>query len=312
MAHESSGKGTLRLSRRGMLAGSAVLAAPLPAMAARASLPASALLSGGRLPADVRAALAGATLLHGSADTPITGIMVATVPSLSVLRQAVATGCNLVLSAEAPLYSRPLPEDANPFAKAGAERLFADPVYKEKAAYLAEHKLIVYRLPTRSGARSGEGVPSTYSPLFTTHLARALGLAPMANAPWFFSTPPIPLGTLVQRAQMSVGAHGGLRVIGDLAMPVRKVCVVPGTAEVVATLTHLRQADVLVTGDLREWEIVPYIADSRAAGHPKGLVALGRILSEQPGTRALAAALRAAHPGLPVSMAERADPFWRI
>jgi hypothetical protein len=56
---------------------------------------------------------------------------------------------------------------------------------------------------------------------------------------------------------------------------------------------------------------VPYIADSRAAGHPKGLVALGRILSEQPGVRALAAALRAAHPALPISFADHTDPFWR-
>jgi putative NIF3 family GTP cyclohydrolase 1 type 2 len=297
-----------RLSRRTVLAGSAVLAAPLPALAAATPMTAAALLSGKGLPADVAAALAGATLLHGSADTPVTGIMLATVPSLAALRQAVSTGCNLVLSAEAPLYSRPLPADVPPFAKAGADRLFADPTYKAKAAFIAEHKLTIYRLPTRT---SDEPVPAAYTPLFTTNLARAMGLTPVAGQPWFFTTPPVTLGTLVQRAQTSVGAHGGLRVIGDLAMPVRKVCVVPGTAEVVATLTHLRQADVLVAGDLREWEIVPYIADSRAAGHPKGLVAVGRILSEQPGTRALAAALRAAHPKLPVSLAEHTDSFWR-
>lgn len=297
------------LSRRKVLAGGAMLAAPLPALAATTPLTAAALLSGKGLPADVAAALTGATLLHGNAEEAITGIMVATVPSLSVLRQAVSTGCNLVLSAEAPLYSRPLPADPSPFARAGADRLFADPTYKEKAAFIAEHRLIVYRLPTRS---SDGPVPTAYAPLFTTHLARALGLTPMAGEPWFFTTAPVTLGMLVQRAQTSVGAHGGLRVIGDLAMPVRKVCVVPGTAEVVATLTHLRQADVLVAGDLREWEIVPYIADSHAAGHPKGLVAVGRILSEQPGERALAAALRTAHPKLPVSLAEHADPFWRI
>ena len=296
------------LSRRSVLAGGAVLAMPVPALAAGTPVAAAALLSSGRLPADVAAALGSATLLHGSGDTPVTGIMIATVPNLAVLRQAVATRCNLILSAEAPLYSRPLPADANPFAKAGAQRLLAEPTYKAKAAFIAQHKLTVYRLPTRSDEPS----PSAYAPLFTAHLARTMGLTAVAGQPWFFTTTPITLGTLVGRAQTAVGAHGGLRVIGDLAMPVRKVCVVPGTAEVVSTLTHLRQADVLVAGDLREWEIVPYVADSRAAGHPKGLLALGRILSEQPGARALAAALKAAHPSLPVSFVPHADPFWRI
>ncbi len=295
------------LTRRTVLAGGAVLATPLPALAAGAPVTAAAMLASDKLPADIAAALSGATLIHGSADTPVTGVMVATVPSLALLRQAVAARCNMILSAEAPLYSRPLPADANPFAKAGAERLFADPTFKEKAAFIADHKLAIYRLPTRSGEPS----PSAYSPLFTGQLARAMGLTPQGDG-WFFTTPPITLGTLVQRAQSTVGAHGGLRVIGDLAMPVRQVCVVPGTTDLAATLPRLRQADVLVAGDLREWELVPYIADSRAAGHPKGLVALGRVLSEQPGTRALAAALRAAHPTLQVHFADINDPFWGI
>jgi len=283
------------------------LAAPLPALAATERLSAAALLTTGTLPAEMARVLSGATLIHGSGDAPVTGIMVATVPSLAVLRQAVASGCNLILSAEAPLYSRPLPADANPMAKAGAERLFAEPVFKQKAAFIADHKLVIYRLPTRSE----EPGPAAYLPLFTNHLARAMGLSQTADG-WVFDTASVTLGTLVQRAQSAVGAHGGLRMIGDPAMPVRKVCVVPATTDLAATLTHLRQADVLVAGDLREWELVPYIADSRAAGHPKGLVALGRILSEQPGTRALAAALKVAHPGLTVNFAPHTDPFWRI
>jgi putative NIF3 family GTP cyclohydrolase 1 type 2 len=296
------------LSRRSVMVGGAgiALAAPLPAMAAATRMSTAALLTGGTLPADAASTLARATLIHGSSDTQVTGIMVATMPSLAVLRQAVASGCNLILSAEAPLYSRPLPADANPMARAGAERLFAQPVFREKSAFIADHKLVIYRLPTRSEAPG----PSADNPLFTGHLARAMGLSTTADG-WIFDTAPITLGTLVQRAQSAVGAHGGLRMIGDPAMPVRKVCVVPGTTEMAATLPRLRQADVLVAGDLREWELVPYIADSHAAGHPKGLVALGRILSQQPGTRALAAALKAAHPGLPVSFAPHADPFWR-
>jgi hypothetical protein len=121
------------LSRRSVMVGGAgiALAAPLPAMAAATRMSAAALLTGGTLPAEAASTLASATLIHGSGDTQVTGIMVATMPSLAVLRQAVASGCNLILSAEAPLYSRPLPADANPMARAGAERLFAQPVFRE-------------------------------------------------------------------------------------------------------------------------------------------------------------------------------------
>jgi hypothetical protein len=116
----------------------------------------------------------------------------------------------------------------------------------------------------------------------------------------------------VQLAHSRLGASGGLRFIGDPAMSLRSILIVPGTAEVVSTTRALRHANALLTGDVREWEVVTYIHDSIDAGLPKALVATGRILSEQPFLEHCALAVRHAFPAVPLHAPAQADPFWRV
>jgi len=80
------------------------------------------------------------------------------------------------------------------------------------------------------------------------------------------------------------------------------------------TSNHLCFAvgDALLTGDVREWEVVTYINDSAEAGLPKALVATGRILSEQPLVERCALAVRNAFPGVPLRNLVEPDPFWRV
>jgi hypothetical protein len=178
------------------------------------------------------------------------------------------------------------------------------PAYQAKQAFIAEHGLTVYRLVPRTGGHdvSAEAMAARLG--WTAH--RLPGEHPI------YAPPGLTLAGLVQLAHARLGASGGLRFIGDPAMALRSVLVVPGTAEVVSTTRALRHANALLTGDVREWEVVTYVHDSIAAGLPKALVATGRILSEQPFVERCALAIRHAFPLLPLHHPVQSDPFWRI
>ena len=70
-------------------------------------------------------------------------------------------------------------------------------------------------------------------------------------------------------------------------------------------------ADVIVAGETREWESVEYAADTVASGQKKGMIMLGRILSEDPGMNVCAEWLKILAPEVPVQWLPVGDPYWR-
>jgi len=261
---------------------------------------------------DVVSALAGladAELVAGDGDATVRGVALLADPTLAALKAAVTAGASLILSPETPFYARPADPAAasGPFAAMTASAVAAlheSPAYKAKQAFIAEHGLAVYRLAPRTGEHdvSAEALAARLG--WTAH--RLPGEHPI------YAPPGLTVAGLIQLAHTRLGASGGLRFIGDPAMALRSVLVVPGTAEVVSTTQALRHAHALLTGDVREWEIVTYVRDSIDAGLAKAMVATGRILSEQPFVERCALAVRHAFPLLPLHHPVQADPFWRI
>ena len=254
--------------------------------------------------------LASAKLIAGRPDGAVTGVALLANPTLAALREAAAAHCSLILSPETPFYARPADPAAasGPFAAMAASAIAAlhdSPAFKAKQAFIAKHSLTVYRLnPLTSQPHdiSAEAVAARFG--WTSH--RVKGEHPI------YAPPAMSVATLIALAHARLGASGGLRFIGDPAMALRSILIVPGTAEVVSTTQALRNADALLTGDVREWEVVTYINDSAEAGLPKALVATGRILSEQPFVERCALAVRQAFPGLQVREVAEPDPFWRV
>ena len=104
-------------------------------------------------------------------------------------------------------------------------------------------------------------------------------------------------------------AHGlwPARIIWSAAIV---ISVVDGSTEVPTVMGRLAQMDVVIAGEPREWEVVPYVLDSREAGAAKGLIALGRLVSEEPGMKACAEWIRSFVPELPVESVPVGDPYW--
>lgn len=101
-------------------------------------------------------------------------------------------------------------------------------------------------------------------------------------------------------------------MVGQPGMRVRTVLLAPGTTSLSMAVTHLQRADVILAGEPREWEAVPYTLDTWSAGSGKGLVAIGRMISEQPGMQACAVWIRSLVPEVRVESIPVADPYWSI
>lgn len=308
MSRDPSEPNRTGLSRRGFCAagGQALALAGVPTAAFAAKR--------GRAPAprEIVSSLAGladAELIGGNPDSPVTGVALLADPTLAALRKAVAARASLILSPETPFYARP-PEPAaasGPFAAMAASATAAlhdSPAYKAKQAFIADHGLTVYRLIPHTGAHD-VSAEATAARLGWANY-RLPGEHPI------YAPPGLTVARLVQLAHGRLGAAGGLRFIGDPAMPLSSVLIVPGTAEVVSTTQALRHAQALLTGDVREWEVVTYVHDSIDAGLPKALVAVGRILSEQPFVERCTLAVRQAFPLVRLHAPIQPDPFWRV
>jgi hypothetical protein len=68
---------------------------------------------------------------------------------------------------------------------------------------------------------------------------------------------------------------------------------------------------VVVAGEVREWESVEYARDVVSSGQPKGLVLIGRVVSEDPGMALCAKWIATLVPEVPVRHISAGDPYWR-
>lgn len=235
------------------------------------------------------------TFKAGDPDTVVTGIATTAMATLGVLKQAAAKGRNLIITHEPTFYA----------AADTAGNRANDVVYLAKKAFIDEHKLVIWRFSDHWLARQPDELSAA--------LAEALGWTgrrdPVNDR--VYRIPPTTLGALTAHVRARLQISGGMRVIGKSDSPVQRVVLSPGTTDLASTMANLRDADLILSGEPREWEVVEYVADTAFSGTPKSLIAVGRVVSEEPGMRACAAWLRTLVHEAPVEAIAVGDPYWR-
>jgi putative NIF3 family GTP cyclohydrolase 1 type 2 len=230
----------------------------------------------------------------GDPATVVTGIATTVMATLDVLRRAAAAGQNLIVTQEPVFYS----------TNDEAGNRATDPVYLAKKAFIDQQRLVVWRFSDHWSARTpNESVAALASRLGWTNNR-------LPDAEPIYQVPPTTLGALTALVRNRLGARGGVRVVGQAAMPVRTVFVNPGSATVASTVDALRRADMILTGEPREWEVVPYALDTWSSDRGKGMIAVGRIVSETPGMDACATWIRTLVPEVRVEAIAIPDPYW--
>ena len=123
--------------------------------------------------------------------------------------------------------------------------------------------------------------------------------------------PAVTLDALAARVKSRLEARGGVRVVGRPQTRVRTIGVLPGTRSIQETVALLPHVDAVIAGEIREWESSEYARDVVNAGLGKGLILIGRSLSEEAGMKMCADWLRPIVREAPVRWLPAGDPYWR-
>lgn len=245
------------------------------------------------------------TVKAGDLSTVAKGIVTTSMATMEVLQQAVKTGANIVLTAQPTFYARadvPSP----PAGRGEANHAPApDRVFTAKNEFIARNRLVVFRLSDHWRQRRPD-------PL-TQGLAAALRWSKYQSADdsQRLDIPAVSLDALVSNVKEALRSRGGIRVIGDPRTTVTRIGLLPGTTPIQAALKMLPNVDVIVAGEVREWETVEYVRDKVFAGEKKGLILVGRVVSEEPGMAICADWLKTFVTEVPVRHISAGDPYWR-
>ncbi|GAA0544465.1 Nif3-like dinuclear metal center hexameric protein [Chitinophaga japonensis] len=233
------------------------------------------------------------TLKSGSAGQQVTGIVTTMFPTVSVIAETARRRANFIIAHEPTFYNHL--DDPQWVAN--------NQVVQQKQALLQRHGIAVWR----------------FHDYWHTHRPDGIGYGVLKKAGWeqyyqpgerMLQMPPAALKDIVAHLQRSLGiAH--VRVIGDPAQQCARIVLVPGAAGGKMQVSMVEQAhpDVLIVGEVHEWETAEYIRDARAMGAKTALVVLGHAVSEEPGMEWLVDWLQPKVPGLTVAHIPSGDPF---
>ena len=249
----------------------------------------------------------------GDPSTPVKGIATTAMATMDVLKQASKAGTNLIVTYEPTFFGR---QDGPPAATAagtngrgpgrGAGAIAADdPVYKAKREFIEKNGLVVFRLHDHWQSRKESDM--------TTGLAEALGWRKYRIKPddVIYEIPAKTTEDIVALIRNKLNLRGGLRAVGDRKALVRRVMLYPGVMTPATMWQRYPETDLMVTGEVREWENTHYAADMFTAGEKRGLVTIGRVASENPGMRACAAWLKTIVKEVPAQWITAGDLYWR-
>ena len=251
----------------------------------------------------------------GDPNTPVKGIATTAMATLDVLKRASAAGANLVITYEPTFFGRPDGPTTTPSAPPGSNgrapgrspfRLTQDDaVYQAKKQFIEKNGLVVYRLRDAWQSRKENEM--------TSALAESLGWAKRRVKPddVLYEIPAATAEDTVALIRSKLKLRGGLRAVGDRKATVRRVLLCPGFLPPAVMWQRYEEADLTVAGEVREWENTHYAADIYTVGEKRGLVTIGRVVSEDPGMRACATWLKSVAEEVPAHWITVGDLYWR-
>jgi putative NIF3 family GTP cyclohydrolase 1 type 2 len=243
----------------------------------------------------------------GNPATVVKGIATTAMATLDVLKQAAKANANLVLTYEPTFYSRADgTAQAAPAAGRGPGGLRADdPVAKAKREFIEKNGLVVFRLRDHWQGRKESDM--------VTGLASALGWSArrVKNDDALYEIPPATAEATVALIRNKLNLRAGLRAVGDRKATIRRILLFPGSMTPATMWQRYSEVDLIVAGEVREWENTHYAADVFAAGEKRALVTTGRVASEEPGMRVCAEWLKTVVKGVPAKWIGVGDPYWR-
>lgn len=235
------------------------------------------------------------TFKTGDPDTPVTGIATSFMSTFDVLKRAAASGKNLVITHEPTFWNHE--DKTSDFSN--------DPVFQAKHEFIEKNKIVIFRFHDHWHMRRPDGIQMGIIENLGWEKYRA------GESTRQFVLPETTLSTLAKYLQQKTKARA-VRIIGNPQLQIRNVSLEAGSTTLQGIIRPLQQSDVVIAGEVREWEGVEYIQDAITSGAKKALIILGHAPSEDPGMTYCAKWLKTFISEVPVEAVPAGDPFWTI
>jgi putative NIF3 family GTP cyclohydrolase 1 type 2 len=223
------------------------------------------------------------TLKTGSRDTVVTGVVTTMFATIDVIRKAIALGANFIIAHEPTFYNH----------RDETKWLEKDDVYNYKADLLKKHNIAVWR--------NHDDIHSMRVDAVREALAGQLGWQQFGEAGQdiYNLNPALTLKALITHVKTKLNTPQ-VRYIGNLDQVCKKVLLFPGAAGGKSQIEAISktQPDVMLCGEISEWETAEYVRDATAKGKQLSLILMGHIASEEPGSEFMAHWLRDKFPAV--------------
>jgi putative NIF3 family GTP cyclohydrolase 1 type 2 len=233
------------------------------------------------------------TLKSGSSNSKVTGIVTTMFPTVEVIKKTAALHANFIIAHEPTFYNHT--DDAHWTGE--------NEVVKQKQELLKKHDITIWRFHDEWHAHKPDGI--TYGVL-----KKLDWLQYNENADKAFTMPAASLKQIIEHLKTKLQIEH-VRVIGDLGQICKKIVLLPGAwggQNQIAT-TEKEKPDLVIVGEVHEWETAEYIRDARLFGSKTSLIVLGHSVSEEPGMEWLVEWLQPKIEGIKITHIPSASPF---
>jgi putative NIF3 family GTP cyclohydrolase 1 type 2 len=223
------------------------------------------------------------TLKAGNPDMKVTGIITTMFATIAVIRKAIDMNANFIIAHEPTFYNH---TDDTSWLK-------DDEVYRYKADLLKQHNIAVWRNHDYIHHLVPDGV--------TTGVLAQLEWQKYADKgiPNIITLPATNLKELIGHVKTKLNIEK-VRYIGDSSQSCSRVLLLPGAAGGQRQISAIGKVkpDVVICGEIQEWETAEYVRDALAKGDNLSLIVLGHIASEEPGSEFMLNWLKKKVPGI--------------
>ena len=231
----------------------------------------------------------------GDPQTSVTGIVTTMFATMNVLKKAVAMNCNLIIAHEPLFYNH----------RDETKQFQDDPVFLEKKQYIDENKLVIWRFHDYIHRIQPDAI--NYG--MTLKLGwQEYVVNDNSNR---YVLPETTLDELVKTLK-KVFPENAFNVIGNPEMKLTNIAFSAGAPGSAAHYPLLRDedVDVVIAGEVQQWETYEYVRDVVIQGRKKAIVFLGHVTSEEPGMEYCAQWLKGFIKDIPVHFVESGPSYW--
>lgn len=234
------------------------------------------------------------TVKSGNASAIVSGIVTASFATAEVIEKAIGLKANFIIVHE-PTYYNHLDD---------TEWLQQNEVYQYKRALLEKHGIVVWRFHDYWHAHRPDGV--------LTGVLKSLDWEKFSDPDkqHILMVPGMNFGNIITHVKNKLKIPR-VKTIGDLSWRCEKIALLPGAFGGRRQIEVLQneKPDLLMIGELQEWETSEYIRDAQYKGDKTALLVMGHAVSEEPGMEWLVQWLQPMFPKIKITHIPSKSPF---